>query len=144
MFSAETEWYSLLGILSRSDDIQLWKGMIATVAYLPELAMETVLKQDDAGSTDLGCATEKWHHDEAGFSLTLMPFFCVHTTWTNYAEPENDDNLYAALFIGSKGLALYDFFVNIWSRRPHLTILSVLNVRLRNAWPLTLRHSACT
>ena len=49
MFSAE--WYSLFGILSRNDDIQLLKG-IATVAYLPELAMETVLKQDDAGSTD--------------------------------------------------------------------------------------------
>ena len=45
MFSAE--WYSLLGILSRNDDIPLERA-----SYLPELVMETVLKQDDAGSTD--------------------------------------------------------------------------------------------
>ena len=64
-------------------------------------------KQDDAGSTD----------QVALASLPIQPrpdaIFLRAYNVNNYAEPENEDSLYAALFIGSKGLVLYDSFVNI-------------------------------
>ena len=115
---------ALLGILSRNDDM---KGR----RHCSLFTRVGDYKQDGAGSTDQAAL--------ASFklvSLAMMPFFSVHAI--TMQSPRTRIVFSLRYLEAAKG------FYCIRSHKPHPSICLCMYLVHDYAYPLTLRHSACT